>query len=554
MERALDGRPASRWPFFWRSHRAFLLLLAVAAPLTIAFSWQEVIATLGDDSVSYLTLSRSLTPFHSDPLTAPWAKYYSHFPPLFPLALALTGGSHDFLVAHLLVGACALLALPLIYGHASLHLGNRTAGVLVVVLFLLAPSAWVSIRGILSEPLYLTLSLAALAVHDRRLAVKPGTGPALAFGILLAAAFLTRLAGLALVVAYAMHVAVGAISRRERPPGSTLVAIVPIVVLASLWIALRPAPQAEGYGETWQFFLQQWWTKSGLLLSASIDFLLRGWLSSFTGESEVGLASRIAFAAVGALAIAGAALGAMRNRLDAWYVLASLAVLFLWVFPEENTRRLLYPLLPLMLIHAGEAIAAACSRLGAPRLANRALLVSWAFVVAMVLPASFLTLQKASDREPFAPGFAYSASSITNYYTTLNVTQARGQARTQATILSGLQSIDLVTPPGSRVMWMRPEYVALLGKRPAVPWYFGWDRRTLAREIRRSGTGYVVVARVFKTDLAGGYGDAFALMVLNPPSYLMPVLVLRGEDGRSETFILLKVDPAALDLYLAQSG
>ncbi|MGZ5103981.1 MAG: hypothetical protein ACXWHB_06275, partial [Usitatibacter sp.] len=111
-----------------------------------------------------------------------------------------------------------------------------------------------------------------------------------------------------------------------------------------------------------------------------------------------------------------------------------------------------------------------------------------------------------------------------------------------------------VTPPGSRVMWMRPEYVALLGKRPAVPWYFGWDRRTLAREIRRSGTGYVVVARVFKTDLAGGYGDAFALMVLNPPSYLMPVLVLRGEDGRSETFILLKVDPAALDLYLAQSG
>jgi hypothetical protein len=111
-----------------------------------------------------------------------------------------------------------------------------------------------------------------------------------------------------------------------------------------------------------------------------------------------------------------------------------------------------------------------------------------------------------------------------------------------------------VTPPDSRVMWMRPEYVALLGKRAAVPWYFAWDRPTLAREIRRSGTGYVVVARLFKTDLAGEYGDAFAMMTLDPPAYLRPALVVPSEDGRGDAFILFKVDPAALDLYLAKSA
>lgn len=542
-----------RRPFSWRVHGAFLLLLAIVAPLTIAFSWQQVIATIGDDSVSYLTLARQLTPFTTDPLTAPWAKYYSHFPPVFPLLLALTGGSYNLLVAHLLVGACALLTLPLIYRHATLRLGGATAGVLVVALFLLAPSAWVSIRGILSEPLYLLLSLAALAAHER-LGANAGKGALLAFGVLLAAAFLTRLAGLALLVAYGMHVGMAAIARRERPRSSTLLVLAPVVALAALWITLRPAPQAEGYGQTWQFFLKQWWDQSGFLASVAQDFLLRGWVSSFTGESEVGPATRLAFAAVGLLGIAGALLGVLRNRLDAWYVLASLAMLFLWIFPEENTRRLLYPLLPLLLVHAGEALAAACARLNALRYEKRALLVGWAFVVAMVLPASFLTLQKALDREPLIAGFTYSASSITDYYTTLNVLHARAIARRQATVLAGLESIDRVTPPDSRVMWMRPEYVAFLGKRAAVPWYFGWDRATLAREIRRSGTGYLVVARLFKTDLAGEYGDAFAMMTLDPPAYLSPILVFPSEDGRGDSFILFEVDPAALDLYLAKNA
>src|SRR5476649_2457974 len=159
--------PAARWPFYWRRHGAFLALLALVVPAMVAVYWQGVVASLGDDSLSYLTLARYLSPFSSDPLTAPWAKYHSHFPPLFPLMLVFTGGAQSLLAAHLAVAACALVALTLVYRYASLRLGGSGAGCLVALLFLLTPSAWVSIRSILSEPLYLSLTLAAIIYHDR---------------------------------------------------------------------------------------------------------------------------------------------------------------------------------------------------------------------------------------------------------------------------------------------------------------------------------------------------------------------------------------------------
>src|SRR5476649_1474644 len=159
--------PAARWPFYWRRHGAFLALLALVVPAMVAVYWQGVVASLGDDSLSYLTLARYLSPFSSDPLTAPWAKYHSHFPPLFPLMLVFTGGAQSLLAAHLMVGAWALAALCLVYRYAALRLESTLAGLAVAVIFLLAPSAWISIRGVLSEPMYLALSLAALLYHDR---------------------------------------------------------------------------------------------------------------------------------------------------------------------------------------------------------------------------------------------------------------------------------------------------------------------------------------------------------------------------------------------------
>ncbi|HEX7558117.1 MAG TPA: hypothetical protein VF386_02920, partial [Usitatibacter sp.] len=356
MNQLSSEGPAASRPFFWRRHGAFLVLLALAVPATIAFSWEGVSASLGDDSMSYLTVARYLSPFSSDPLAAPWAKYHSHFPPLFPLTLVFTGGAQSLLAAHLMVGAWALAALCLVYRYAALRLESAFAGLAVAVIFLLTPSAWISIRSVLSEPMYLTLSLAAILYHDRCLAENAARRAWVVFALLLAAAYLTRAAGIALIAAYAVHLAVRAILRRKRP---TLWAFLPLavpVLLSGLWLALRPQPDVDNYRMTMQDVLQVWLTNPRIAV-ISMESLFGGWMATFTGDSGVGSSMRLAFGAVGLMGVAGAFLGAWRNRLDSWYVLASLAMLFLWVFPEDNERRLLYPLIALLLVHAAQALA-----------------------------------------------------------------------------------------------------------------------------------------------------------------------------------------------------
>ena len=138
-----------------RVHRAFLLLLAVFVPLAIHFAWHLDIATLGDDSVSYLALASYYSGHVSDPLLARWTWWSAHFPPLFPLLLAATGAWRDLLVAHLLVALCSVAGFILAYRLALLVLEEADAALGVAFLFAVTPSAWVNTLGVMSDPLYL---------------------------------------------------------------------------------------------------------------------------------------------------------------------------------------------------------------------------------------------------------------------------------------------------------------------------------------------------------------------------------------------------------------
>jgi hypothetical protein len=542
-----EEKPAQRrLSFFWR-HSAFIALLLVAAPLTAAFCWHTVLASLLDDSVSYITLARHLSPFHADPLLEPWTRYMAHFPPLFPLLLAVTGASDSFLAAHLVVGACAVAALVLTYAYANLELGSPRAGFLVALLFIATPGAWVSVLGILSEPLFLALSLAALIHHERR-AEKGGMRDAVVLGVLLAAACLTRAAGTALLAAYTVQVTLRAIGRRELPRLAALVPIAMTIALQLAWRALRPQPDHDVYAAVWGAVADRWLHDPDVLRSAW-DSLFGGWVATFTGESDVGASMRIAFGALGAFALAGAIGRARHNRLDGWYVLASGAMLFVYTFPESSMRRLVYPLVPVLLVHAGLAVRAAASRL-APRAGLRPLLVGWSLAFLLTLPGTLLVASRSMDREPIVPGLGYSAASTSNYYATLNGALALYAAKQNVVTLAGLELARRATPPQSRVMWTRTEYVALLARRTAVPMYTRWDAGALARNILDSRTDYVVAARLYKSDLSGLGDDVFTPLVSATPPYLKAVLALSGPAGPND-FVLFAVDRDALERYLA---
>src|SRR6476661_10981972 len=164
--------------------RGLVFLLVVAAPIC-AFTWQAQLATFGDDSASYLTLAHYFSPSGSA-IVSQWAGYHSNFPPIFPMLLALTGGALSLHVAYALVAVCAAIGTALFYRYAALELGERS-GIVVAVLFLLTATAWVSLKGVLSESLFLLVSVAALLFHETRIASRrPAVWEWLVLGALLA--------------------------------------------------------------------------------------------------------------------------------------------------------------------------------------------------------------------------------------------------------------------------------------------------------------------------------------------------------------------------------
>lgn len=530
---------AARWGFF--------AILAAVVPLAYLFTASDKLASFGDDSASYLTLAQYFLGSSGNAYAAAWAGYHSRFPPLLPLLLALTGGANDYRIAHALVAATGVLALPLVYRYAGRQLGCAAGGLAVVVLFLVMPTAWISMKGILSDPLFLLVAMGALVFFEERLAGDRGSAPDyLVFGLLLGCAFLARVMGFALLLAYAMHAAVAIARGRERFRARLLLPLLPWIFLVGLWYALRPTAATGSYEQIAIDRFGEWAAQPLAMLGRAAEIYVGGWVASFMGEGAVGVPTVVALVLLGCTALAGMFLRIAENRVDGWFVLIQLAAVFAWMFAPESTRRLLYPSVPLLVFFAAYALLriARAASLAAGQRATLFLAVA-AVEVVLVLPAMLLLASRACDREPVIPGSGYAYRDVTEYYTTINREEARKQAGVVVATLAGLESIARATPPDAAVMWMRPEYVALLGHRRAEPFLYRWDRRQLAAQIRRSGTTHVVVSLLYKTDLLGAEGDP---MVDTSP-YSRPVVRLL--DG---VFTLVEVDPAKLARFLGTAG
>jgi hypothetical protein len=536
-----------------RRHWALAALLACATPLLLAFVWQEGLASVGDDSASYLVLAQALA--GGNPAVLPWAGYHTHFPPLFPLALALTGGAADFHYAHALVALFAAAGVLLTYAFAWHASGRRDVAFGLAIAFLACPTTWVSAKGILSEQMFLCVSLATILYFQFR--IEPGAAKTrhwLALGLLLAATVLTRVVGVALVLALLIHVAMRARRRETLPTLAQLAAaLAPAAVLVPTWIALRPAAAQDSYQRVSTAMAQSWAGSTGLMGQVSSKTILDGWLASFTADANVGLVGLAVAIAVAVLALAGLVRRLAMNRLDAWYAAVSLAVVAWWVFSEDNTRRLLFPLLPLLLFYAGDAIVAGCRRAGRSANAPHALAVAGTVLAIVAAPALVVFAGKALDRAPVVPGEAPRYCDITDYYTTLNVAFSRRLAARHAVILAGFEALRRATPPDAIVMWMRPEYPALLGGRAGVAFYYDWDPMRVARAVRDGHVDYIVVTPLFKTDLAGRSGDP-AKPLAGAEIYAHPVLALTNPAAGTADFVLMQVDRAALEAWIARRG
>lgn len=541
-----EERPAASRPFSFQDHAPFALLMAAAAPLMFAFAWQRGLASMRDDSFSYLTLARHFAPGAS--WLDPWVAQHAHLPPLFPLALFLGGGSANLLVAHALVVAFALLGLAFAYAFAARLLERRWAAALVVAAFLLTPTAWISVKGILSESLFLLFSFAALHFHAIRIErARPALRDLLVFGVLLACVYLTRAVGVALLAAVAVHVILRAALSRQRAIWPLLLPALPVALLAAAWILVRPG-DGGAYRDTILYTVESWLDRGFSQIPYAARLFFEGWIASLHADTWTAPLPRAVFSIVLLLGIAGSLQRAWRNRLDGWYVLLSLALTFFWMYPQDATRRLLYPVVPLLILHAALFVSFVCGRIAPP-------VRKWIFVAAGALPlvvcapAVMLLLQKTLMRDPI-PGTAYAYADITEYFLYVNEAQARAVAGGSLATFAGFDGVAALTPPQAKVMWMRPEYVALLAHREPVAYENAWDSLRLAREIGRTGTGYVIFAEVYKVDVNMTMRHPREVLA-DVPRYSKEVLAIANPATRRREFALFEIDRERLAQFIA---
>ena len=501
--------------------------------------------------MSYLTLAHWIAGDASNPFIGKWAYWQAHFPPLFPLILVVTGTYANLPAAHMVVAAFAVAALALFYAYAVARLDSVAVALALAALFVLTPAAWIHIHGILSEPLFLAASLGALLFHHARLAGKGAPDREwLAFGILVALACLARMVGLALVAALFAQVVVHIAFGKEGPRARQLaLAVLPALLLLAAWRIVRPADGSDQYQYLVASNLQHWIESPRLRMAVSASAIVGSWIDAFTTDPAAPLALRAVFIVTGIAALGGAIAAARANRLDGWYFLGFAAILFGWVFGEQVTRRLIYPIVPLGLLFAACSVRSLAVRLRWPADRRRiALAVGMAIPAACALPAFIQVQEKSFERTPVLPSSPYSWADISDYYETHGA-QARRTAAGQVATIAGLEALARVTPPDARVMWMRPEYVALLGHREGIPWYFRWDAHELARQVRATGTTHLVLSRYVKTDLTPTPGDPAPLRG-EIERFAHESLVLPDATDGSDAFVLLQVDPGRLDDYL----
>jgi hypothetical protein len=514
-----------------------------ALAATIAFAWQPGVTAVTSDEVGYVALARMFISGE------PWGRHLATFPPLFPLLLGVTGSAHDLLRAHLLVAAFAVAALPLVHGLASRVLGRADMGFAVAVAFLLTPAAWLGAKQILSEPAFLVASLGALVYLDARPAGKARERCIL--GLLLAAAVSLRTAGFALVAAYAAHLALDCLHGRRMPAAADAIALVLPIAAAVAWIAMRPLEGPDMYALDASVFAHHWLADPIAMLGDAIAILVGGWIALFALASDGPPMIDALFIAFGVLCLAGAWIRLRANRVDGWYVAFYLAGLTLVFFDEQAARRFLYPVLPVLLVHAAVALRELTASFAPP---ERKAAIALAVVVPAVVSALSLAIlvERARDDAPVLEGFPIRWSDMFDYYAARDDGDARHGAATNAGALAGFEAIARVTPATARVMWMRPEYVSVLANRPAHPWFYSDDGMRLALSIESRNVDFVALSGIAKSDLAGRRGSQAAIQQALTRFATPVVLIPNAVMGRPE-FILLKVDRVALRAYLASN-
>ncbi|HUL95828.1 MAG TPA: hypothetical protein VLT89_07440 [Usitatibacter sp.] len=494
---------------------AALAGLALAAgAVAVAFTWQPGIASLFDDSVSYLVMAQAFSPWQPASPAIVAAFPLEKYPPLFPLLLAWGGGAYDWRIAHAWV-ALSFGASVFLLGLLARDAAKSAAiGFACALVYAWMPGAWLNVKGILSEFPYLALALAALLVH-RRFAQRPDLARAAGLGVLLAAVFLTRTIGVALAAAIGLvelaHRVRGGDRNRFR---GALVAMAIAALSGALWYALRPSGGDDAYASFGAGMARGAaehgadWT--GAIVANNLSALADAWLTAlliFWGEPWK--PAFLLAALAGASGVAGTLWRAAKLEADAIYVAIFAAILAVWPFPGQMYR-LALPAIPLVAMNAfwlWQRLLVL--RMQAPRAARWSALAA-VLPLSVCIPAALFYIAGRAGLPAPELAAGYRMTDIADFYRIPSRPAAEANALLQIGVLADLDQVRRTTPAEASVMWVVPSYVALLAGRRGVRLDRPADAAGLRAQVAAKRPDYLYLTGVHPRDTAHREGDPMA--------------------------------------------
>lgn len=313
---------------------AIVLIFSFISAIYLIWSWSSILGEFGGDNANYLLMARYFSPYSAESSIASYFASSSFYPPLFPFLLGITGGGESLLVAHLVTTFILLIAFVVFYWWLRNERIHPSTAIASLIILAIIPGIYIQTLSIHSENLYLLCSLIACVFAGYAKKEKTINWMGLAI-LAIAAAYFTRTAALALIVAWLVWLWANRLPHRFL---FSALAICPILI----WSLYGPHPTNS--------YLQQliggYHSHNEILgqIATQSLYLLQGWVMNF-GTDISAYAVATIFLVFGLIA---AAWRIWLRHLDGLYIAFYLAMTVIWPFSSE-AQRLSIIMLPVLL-------------------------------------------------------------------------------------------------------------------------------------------------------------------------------------------------------------
>ena len=467
----------------------FFLLLGF---VSFKFAGHDHLTSFADDGGNYLIMAKSFSPYVDASALVEKASVHERYPPLFPAVLAYIGGAENVAVASHFVLIMFLTACVLLAVWASRVLKSQWLGLLACMAYVVSPNVWPMLLRILSENLYIVLTLLVLILAEP--ARKRGGYWISLVSLVLTLTILTRTIGITIIAAWFVYLLID----RSDSSVSLRAGLLSIAFPLSAAIAWTLASQA---GESHLYNTEISWLISKVFtsphprqeaigyFSGQATAMYESWLGALMLVWAPGINMRTAAASLLLLIVlSGWFIRLRRNCLDAWYSLFYLGVIFVWPFSGQFFRFIL-PLLPLFIVYAMQASQMYFGRLVKSSSLIMPFTVGLVFM-ALSLPAIIFIYQ----RHGFTTTHGLDYSSNPEFYQLADPHQAQDKARQHLLLMRDMEKIKTTMPPKAKIMWFTPVYINLLAEREGVELPHARGRRAMLDAIAENPPDYLYIS------------------------------------------------------------